>query len=170
MWTLVDRYTGHVRYRGGIKATGLDANPPVIDCSGWVAFLLASGMKAANSLATGAIFSSDDIVAIDTWSDHMIEVLRRQSGWMLEGGEIMADALPAFATIGLQQGGGAWATNHPRPAASPTSCNSFNVLVTGRDLSLKRKGGLSRMVCACCRLKTGLMQPKPTSSLVRCGP
>jgi hypothetical protein len=113
MWTLVDRYTGHVRYKGGIKATGLDADPPV--SSGWVAFLLASGMKAANSLATGAIFSSDDIAAIDTWSDHMMEVIRRQSGWMLEGGEIMADALPAFATIGLQQGGGAWANNHPRP-------------------------------------------------------
>jgi hypothetical protein len=114
MWALVDRYTGHVRYMGGAKAAGLDADPPVIDCSGWAALLLTAGMRAANSSTTGAIFSSDDIAAVDTWSDHIIEVLQRQSGWMLEGSEITADVLPAFATVGLQQGGGAWANNHPR--------------------------------------------------------
>jgi hypothetical protein len=114
MWALVDRYTGHVRYKGGTKAAGLDAESPVIDCSGWAALLLASGMKAVTSLENGDVFSSDDIAAVSTWSDHMIEVLMRQSGWMLKGNEITVDALPAFATIGLQQGGGAWANNHPR--------------------------------------------------------
>ncbi len=115
MWALVDRYTGNVRYKGGVKEAGLGADPPVIDCSGWVAMLLACGMKAANSSANSDIFSANDIGAVDTWSDHMIEVVNRQSGWMLEGGDITADALPAFATIGLQQGGGAWANNRPRP-------------------------------------------------------
>jgi len=115
MWALVDRYTGQVGYKGGTKASGLDVDPPAIDCSGWAALLLASGMKAANSLANEAMFSSVDIAAVDTWSDHMIEVLQRRSGWILEGSEITADVLPAFATIGLQQGGGAWASNHPRP-------------------------------------------------------
>jgi len=104
-----------VRYKGGTKAAGLNADPPAIDCSGWTALLLASGMKAANSAAINAVFSSDEMAAVSTWSDHMIEVLERQSGWVLEGGEITADALPAFATLGLQQGGGAWANNHPRP-------------------------------------------------------
>lgn len=115
MWALIKRYTGHVEYKGGTKATGLDADPPVIDCSGWTALLLAAGMKAVNASVAKTAFKSDDIAAVSTWSDHMIEVLERQSGWILEGSEITADALPAFATIGLQQGGGAWANNHPRP-------------------------------------------------------
>lgn len=115
MWALVDRYTGQVGYKGGTKASGLDADPPAIDCSGWAALLLASGMKASNSSANETMFSSVDIAAVDTWSDHMIEVLQRRSRWILEDHEITADALPAFATIGLQQGGGAWAGNHPRP-------------------------------------------------------
>ena len=115
MWALVDRYTGLVRYKGGTKAAGLAAEPPVIDCSGRAALLLSSGMKAVTSSAGKAVFSSDEIAAVSTWSDHMIEVLKRQSGWMLEGDEITAEALPAFATIGLQQGGCAWANNHPRP-------------------------------------------------------
>jgi hypothetical protein len=36
MWQLVERYTGRVGYGRGTKAAGLDALPPVIDCSGWV--------------------------------------------------------------------------------------------------------------------------------------
>lgn len=115
MWALVDRYTGKVGYSQGIKATGLEASPPVIDCSGWAGLLLVTGMQAANASTSGAIFSSNEIAAVDTWSDRMIDVVHRQSGWMLEGGEITADILPPFATIGLQQGGGAWASNRPRP-------------------------------------------------------
>ncbi len=45
----------------------------------------------------------------------MIEVLGSWSGTILEGDHISFDTLPPYATIGLQQGGGAWATNHPRP-------------------------------------------------------
>jgi len=115
MWALADRYTGHVGYKGGAKAAGLDADPPVIDCSGWAALLLAAGMKAVNASVGKATFSHDDIAAVSTWSDRMIEILERQSGCILEGNEITAGALPAFGTIGLQQGGGAWANNHPRP-------------------------------------------------------
>jgi hypothetical protein len=154
MWALVDRYTGHVRYKGGTKAAGLDADPPVIDCSGWAALLPAAGMKAANSSAPSH-FSSDDIAAVDTWSDQMIELLKRQSGWMLEGGEITADGLPAFATIGLQQGGGAWANNHPRPRGITHVVQLVQRPRDGARFSLKRKDGLSHMVCVCCRLETG---------------
>ena len=42
MWALVNRYTGRVGYERGIKAAGLDADPPVIDCSGWVGLRCSS--------------------------------------------------------------------------------------------------------------------------------
>lgn len=115
MWALVERHTGIVRYKRGVKASGLSANPPVIDCSGWAALLLASAMQAVNLSRQANIFSDDDIKAIDTWSDNMIAVLEQQTRFVLEGGYITAKSLPPLATIGLQQGGGAWASNHPRP-------------------------------------------------------
>jgi hypothetical protein len=115
MWALVNHYTGRVGYKGGIKATGLDADPPVIDCSGWAAFLLSAGMEAANRTADAALFGSGHIAAVHTWSDRMIEELERRSGRILEGDEITLDTLPPYATVGLRQGGGAWAKNHPRP-------------------------------------------------------
>jgi hypothetical protein len=115
MWALVNRYTGRVGYKGGIKAAGLDTDPPVIDCSGWAALLLSTGMEAANRTGAVAPFGSDDIMAVHTWSDRMIENLERRSGWVLEGDRINLASLPPFATLGLRQGGGAWAKNHPRP-------------------------------------------------------
>ncbi len=45
----------------------------------------------------------------------MIEVIEARTGFILEGDRIDLDSLPRFATIGLRQGGGAWAANHPRP-------------------------------------------------------
>ena len=98
-----------------MKAAGLDARPPVIDCSGWTALLLAAGMVAANRAAAAEIFEPNEIAAVHTWSDRMIELLERRSGWVLEGDQISPDTLPPYATIGLRQGGGAWAANHPRP-------------------------------------------------------
>ena len=115
MWDLVDRYTGRVGYKGGIKEAGLSADPPVIDCSGWVASLLSAGMEAANDTTTLRVFGSDDVAALRTWSDRMIEVLEQRTNWILNGDEITFGTLPPFATIGLQQGGGSWAKNHPRP-------------------------------------------------------
>jgi hypothetical protein len=114
MWALVERYTGRVAYKGGVKVEGLDADPAVIDCSGWTALLLSAGMSAANRAALRPHFSDEDIAAVHTWSDRMIEILERRSGFILTGDQITVDALPTFATIGLQQGGGAWANNHPR--------------------------------------------------------
>lgn len=115
MWALVDRHTGQVGYGRGIKAAGLDADPPTIDCSGWAALLLTAGMKAANGVVSPHRFSDDDVAFIDTWSDRMIEAVERQTGWVLEGDEIAPGKLPPYATIGLRQGGGAWANNRPRP-------------------------------------------------------
>jgi len=116
MWSLVERYTGRVGYRGGVKEEeGLRLDPPAIDCSGWAAFLLSAGMEAANRVGTAELFGPDQIAAVQTWSDRMIEEIERRSNWILEGDTIASDTLPLFATIGLRQGGGAWAMNHPRP-------------------------------------------------------
>ena len=115
MWDLVERYIGKVGYKGGAKADKLQASPPVVDCSGWIALLLVTGMQAANTVAGRETFNADDLAAVQTWSDRMIEVLGSWSGTILEGDHIRCDALPSYATIGLQQGGGAWAANHPRP-------------------------------------------------------
>lgn len=105
MWALVERYTGHVGYKGGVKAAdGLKRNPPVVDCSGWTALLLAEGMAAANGEAAYPLFNEADLAAVHTWSDQMIENLEHRSGFVLTGDQITADALPYYATIGLQQG------------------------------------------------------------------
>lgn len=115
MWAHVERYTGQVGYKGGTKASGLDDDPPVIDCSGWTALLLSAGMAAANHQAGHALFSEADVAAVNTWSDRLIENLERRCGFVLSGDQIPLARLPPYATIGLQQGGGAWAKNHPRP-------------------------------------------------------
>ena len=101
--------------KGGVKVDGLGQTPPVIDCSGWTALLLSTGMLAANRAAGSMLFTDADVAAIHTWSDRVIENLERRSGLILQGDRITLDALPRRATIGLQQGGGAWASNHPRP-------------------------------------------------------
>lgn len=48
MWAPVNRYIERVDYLPGIKAAGLDADPPSIDCSGWAALPLSTGMEAVN--------------------------------------------------------------------------------------------------------------------------
>ena len=115
MWRLVERYTGRVGYRFGAKTAALEETPAVIDCSGWVKVLLTEAMNAVNAVSDGEVFSASDISGLRTWSDRMVEVLERRSGGILEGDEITARSLPPYATIGLQKGGGAWATNHSRP-------------------------------------------------------
>ena len=113
MWELVHRYTGKVGYKLGAKADSLNHDPAVIDCSGWTALLLSDAMKAANNVQ--AIFSEADLAAVHTNSERMIENLERRSGLILEGDQIEINALPRYATIGLQQGGGTWAANTSRP-------------------------------------------------------
>lgn len=115
MWALVELYTGKVGYKGGAKASGLNDDPPVIDCSGWTALLLSAGMAAANRKVGRSLFSEAEEAAVHTWSDRLVETLARRSGVILTGDHITVTELPPFATIGLQQGGGAWAKNHPRP-------------------------------------------------------
>ncbi|MGM4919666.1 hypothetical protein [Tardiphaga sp. 813_E8_N1_3] len=115
MWQLVERYVGHVGYKGGVKSEGLAWDPPVIDCSGWAALLLSSAMQAMNDASRSGVFSAREIAGISTWSDRMIEVIETRTGFILEGDRIDLENLPRFAMIGLRQGGGAWAANHPRP-------------------------------------------------------
>jgi hypothetical protein len=115
MWQLVQRYTGHVGYKGGVKTEGLMANPPVIDCSGWVSLLLSTAMTSVNDSSGRELFSGDDVAAVSTWSDRIIEAIETRTGTVLQGNRITLAELPRYATIGLRQGGGAWAQNHPRP-------------------------------------------------------
>ena len=72
-------------------------------------------MAAANREAGRPIFSDADVADVHTWSDRLIDNLERRSGSVLLGNQITATDLPPYATIGLQQGGGEWAKNHPRP-------------------------------------------------------
>ncbi|MGQ7937992.1 hypothetical protein [Paraburkholderia sp. D1E] len=120
MWRLVQRYTGRVGYRRGVKSEGLSANPPVIDCSGWTALLLTEALQAENETAIrGAaicrVFAVDNIQALHTWSDRIVHEIEHRTGFILQGAGITAHTLPRCATIGLKMGEPAWAVNHPRP-------------------------------------------------------
>jgi hypothetical protein len=114
MWQLVQRYTGQVGYRRGVKAEGLSLTPPVIDCSGWAALLLTQAMQAENAAAGRAVFNADDRLALHSWSDRIIQEIGTRTGFILEGREITADNFPRCATVGLKMGEPAWANNHPR--------------------------------------------------------
>lgn len=115
MWCLVQLYTGCAGYQRGVKAQGLSARPPVIDCSGWTGLLLTKAMQAENDAAGRAVFGTADMQSVQTWSDRIILEIETRTGSILEGREITAISLPRCATIGLKMGAPAWASNHPRP-------------------------------------------------------
>jgi hypothetical protein len=115
MWQLVQRHTGRVGYRRGMKSEGLSASPPVIDCSGWTALLLSRALQAHNVAAARTVFADDDIAALHTWSERIIHEIAQRTGFVLQGTALTADTLPRCATIGLKIGNPAWAANHPRP-------------------------------------------------------
>jgi len=115
MWRLVQLYTGRTGYQRGVKAEGLSANPPVIDCSGWTGLLLTKAMQAENGAAGRAVFSAADMQSVQTWSDRIIHEIVTRTGFILAGPAITAHSLPRCATIGLKMGEPVWASNHPRP-------------------------------------------------------
>ncbi|WP_414441216.1 hypothetical protein [Burkholderia sp. 22PA0106] len=114
MWALVQAYTGRVGYQRGAKSEGLSADPPVIDCSGWVRLLLTRAMQAENEAAGRVVFGSGDLEALQVWSDRIIQEIETRTGFVLEGGEITVRSLPRYATLGLKMGAPSWANNHPR--------------------------------------------------------
>ena len=114
MWQLVQRHTGRVAYQRGVKSEGLLAEPPVIDCSGWVALLLTEAMAAENAAAGRELFGAEDMATLRTWSDRIISAIETRTGFILTGPEINAARLPRCATIGLKMGAPAWAANYPR--------------------------------------------------------
>jgi len=114
MWELVQTYTGRVGYQRGAKSEGLSADPPVIDCSGWTRLLLTKAMQAENEAAGRVVFGSDDLEALQVWSDRIIQEIETRTGFVLEGDKITAHSLPRCATIGLKMGAPSWANNHPR--------------------------------------------------------
>jgi len=101
MWQLARQYTGQVGYQRGQKIAGLNANPPVIDCSGWVAFL---------HLEVLALRYVDNI-----WSERIIREIEARGSPILSGTALDASTLPRGATIGLNEGNFDWQKNHPRP-------------------------------------------------------
>jgi hypothetical protein len=101
MWEFVEKYTNGVGYRRGAKASGLDASPPVIDCSGWVGVLLTAGMNAQNYAAGRDVFDASDIAACVAWSDRILLEIETRTSTLLVGNEITAGTLPRYATIGL---------------------------------------------------------------------
>jgi hypothetical protein len=114
MWELVEQYTGRVGYQRGTKVVGLDASPPVIDCSGWVGLLLSSAMQAQNADAGKDTFDNADIAACIAWSDRIILEIEVRTSKPLVGSDITTATLPKNATIGLNIGDFGWETNFPR--------------------------------------------------------
>ena len=84
MWRLVQRHTGQVGYQRGVKSEGLSATPPVIDCSGWTALLLAQAMQAENEAAGRDVFGADDMFASQVWSDRIIQEVETRTGFILQ--------------------------------------------------------------------------------------
>src|SRR5262249_22010226 len=114
MWALVRQYTGRTGYQRGVKGSGLQADPPMIDCSGWVVLLLTEAMRAQNASAGRDVFASADIAACNAWSDRIILEIEARTPSLLEGREITAASLPRNATIGINEGYFAWQENYPR--------------------------------------------------------
>ena len=115
MWRLARRYAGRVGYRRTVKHEGLEASPPVIDCAGWVGFLLRRAMEGANEAAGTAVFAPDDIAALQGWSEKIVSEVEGRTGFVLSGAAVRSGALPRCATIGLRLGMPAGLADHPRP-------------------------------------------------------
>ena len=114
MWALVRQFTGRMGYQRGVKGSGLQADPPAIDCSGWVALLLTEAMKAQNASAGKNVFDPADIAACNAWSDRIILEIEARTPLLLEGPDITGVSLPRNATIGLNEGYFGWQENYPR--------------------------------------------------------
>ncbi len=114
MWDLVQQYTNRVGYQRGANASSLGAKPPMIDCSGWVAFMLTEAMKAQNADAGEDIFDVADIDACNPWSDRIILEIEARTPVLLEGRDITVTSLPRSATIGLNEGYFTWQENRSR--------------------------------------------------------
>src|SRR5215218_3569550 len=115
MWRLVQRYTGRVGYGRAVKDEGLEACPPVIDCSGWVGFLLRRAMQVANAAAGRTVVALDDVAALQGWSEKIITEIERRTGFVISGAALRGRELPRCATVGLKLGEPAGMANHPRP-------------------------------------------------------
>jgi hypothetical protein len=72
-------------------------------------------IDAGDEAAGRAVFRTDDVQALQAWSDRIIQEIEARTEFILEGPDITAVSLPRCATIGLKMGEPAWATNHPRP-------------------------------------------------------
>ena len=114
MWHLVQLYTGKVGYHRGAKASSLQATPPVIDCSGWVALLLTEAMQARNADSGAEIFDVSVIDVLDPWSDRLILEIEARTSVLLKGRDITVASLPTCATMGINEGYYAWQENRPR--------------------------------------------------------
>jgi hypothetical protein len=111
MWTLASKYNNRVGYELGAKALGLSKNPPTIDCSGWIAFLLLQAMPAQNKADNETVFSQDDIDVLNTYSDRMIVEVEISRPSELIGPQITSASLRPGMIIGLNTGRESWESN-----------------------------------------------------------
>ncbi len=115
MWKLVQRYTNRVGYERGAKASGLAAVPPVIDCSGWVAYLLAEAMRAENAIAGEDVFNVTLFEIEIPYSEQILSDIEARTPLLIEGSQLTLERLPRCATIALNEGCFSWQENFPRP-------------------------------------------------------
>jgi hypothetical protein len=113
-WDWSVHYANRVIYKLGAKAPNLRSNPPCIDCSGWVAFLLLAGLKAQNTEARENVFDPDDIALLDTYSDRIILEIEARTPDLLTGKDITLNALSPGMAIGLAETHQAWEANAER--------------------------------------------------------
>ena len=104
MWQLVQRYTGRVGYRATVKAEGLAADPPVIDCSGWFGVLITAAMNAENEAAGRTVFAAEDVVAMQAWADRIIMEIETRTGFILAGPAVWAGQPSALRNVWPQAG------------------------------------------------------------------
>jgi hypothetical protein len=122
MWQLAQWAIGQrIGWRLGAKRSAM-LHEGVIDCSGWVAWLLAEGFAAENTAmvhqpgapAPAVIFDKADLAAIDTYSDAIVGNVARLTGFLLEGLAIAGANLSPGMVIGLNAGEYGWESSAPR--------------------------------------------------------
>ena len=141
MWALVERYTGKVGYRRGVKSEGLLADPPVVDCSGWSRLLLTSAMEGENKTVDRLVFEPESISAIQCWSDRIVQEIEIRTGRVIHGEQVTAANLPRCAAIGIKQGAPSGQRTTPDHAVSLTSFRSCGALQTMRRSFPSRSDG-----------------------------
>jgi hypothetical protein len=116
VWELTtDAVARKVGYELGAHADRLSSNPPVIDCSGWIAYLLQTACRWINAVANETVFAAADLAAMQTYSDAMVRTIRDRTGFMLQDADVTEPALRSGMVIGVNEGPQNWTGTEARP-------------------------------------------------------